>query len=184
MNAACNDLVVDARGVARFRGRRFSCSIGRSGIVKAKTEGDGGTPTGSFHLEQIYYRADRGLRPKSLLPTTAIRTNDGWSDDPSDRDYNHRVSLPYAYRHETLRRGDWLYDIVVVFDANRAPVVPGAGSALFLHLRRNVGVPTEGCIAFARPDLEWILENWTLKSRLVVNPQPTACVRRTPQIQS
>ena len=50
-----------------------------------------------------------------------------------------------------------LYDLVVIIGHNDAPVVLGAGSAVFLHLAREDWGPTEGCIAFRRPDLTAIL---------------------------
>jgi L,D-peptidoglycan transpeptidase YkuD (ErfK/YbiS/YcfS/YnhG family) len=47
-------------------------------------------------------------------------------------------------------REDGLYDIVVVLGHNDDPVVPGAGSAIFLHLKRDDGGPTEGCVGVDR----------------------------------
>jgi L,D-peptidoglycan transpeptidase YkuD (ErfK/YbiS/YcfS/YnhG family) len=47
-------------------------------------------------------------------------------------------------------RDDALYDVVVVLGHNDDPVVPGAGSAIFLHLMRDDGGPTEGCIGVPR----------------------------------
>jgi len=56
-------------------------------------------------------------------------------------------------------RADHLYDLVLVIGHNDSPVVPGAGSAVFVHLAHPDYRPTEGCIAFARADLEAILAN-------------------------
>jgi L,D-peptidoglycan transpeptidase YkuD (ErfK/YbiS/YcfS/YnhG family) len=50
-----------------------------------------------------------------------------------------------------------LYDLVVVIGHNDDPVVPGAGSAVFLHVARDDWAPTAGCIAFRREDLLAIL---------------------------
>ena len=36
---------------------------------------------------------------------------------------------------------------------NDDPVMPGKGSAIFLHVARDDYAPTEGCIALALPDL-------------------------------
>jgi L,D-peptidoglycan transpeptidase YkuD (ErfK/YbiS/YcfS/YnhG family) len=41
----------------------------------------------------------------------------------------------------------------VVLGHNDDPVVPGMGSAIFLHVARPDYGPTEGCVALARPDL-------------------------------
>jgi L,D-peptidoglycan transpeptidase YkuD (ErfK/YbiS/YcfS/YnhG family) len=92
----------------------------------------------------------------------------GWSDDPTDPDYNRPVRRPHRFGHEALRRPDPLYDLVAVLDWNRKPAVPGRGSAIFLHVWRKPRHPTEGCIAFRHADLRWILDRWTPRSRVVV----------------
>jgi L,D-peptidoglycan transpeptidase YkuD (ErfK/YbiS/YcfS/YnhG family) len=158
-----HDLVVGRWG-ARFRGRALPCAIGRGGIGDKRGEGDGITPAGVHRIEAVLRRADRG-------PTggaRAIGPRDGWSDDPRDPGYNAPVRRPHRFRHEALRRADRLYDAVAVLDWNRHPPVPGRGSAIFLHLWRKPRHPTEGCIAFARRDLDWILARWTPRSRVVV----------------
>lgn len=162
------DLLVRRGGFALFRGRRFPCAIGRGGFRLAKREGDGATPVGFFRLEHALYRPDRVAAPRTCLPVAPIRVWDGWSDDPEDPAYNRAVRQPHPWRCEGLRRPDPLYEIVVVFDANRSPVLPGAGSALFLHVWRKPRHPTAGCVAFPREDLLWILERWTPLSRLIV----------------
>lgn len=134
-----------------------------------KREGDGGTPVGVFELESVTWRPDRLPRPATELPCAPIRSWDGWSDDPRDPAYNQPVRLPHAHGCERLRRADPLYDLVVLFDANREPIEPGRGSALFLHCWRAPRYPTAGCVAFARDDLLWILERWSGRSRLVIN---------------
>lgn len=163
-----DDLVVGAAGRARFLGRDLPCSLGRAGLTDEKREGDGATPRGVFHIEAIYHRIDRWAPPPSLAPRAPIRAWDGWSDDPRDPAYNQRVRLPRGSSAERMRRADPLYDLVAVLDANRAPVKPGAGSAIFLHVWRRPRFPTAGCVAFARRDLAWILARWTPLSRVVI----------------
>ena len=63
-----------------------------------------------------------------------------------------------ALSHDELGRA---CDLVVVIGHNDAPAVPGAGSAVFLHLARADWGPTEGCIAFRRDDLTAILAEVT-----------------------
>jgi L,D-peptidoglycan transpeptidase YkuD (ErfK/YbiS/YcfS/YnhG family) len=156
------DLVVGRWG-ACFRGRRFPCAIGSGGIGDKRAEGDGITPAGRHRIEAVLVRPGR-----ARLAGRPIGPRDGWSDDPADPAYNRPVRLPRAARAEALFRPDPLYDIVAVLDWNRAPVVPGRGSAIFLHVWRRPRHPTEGCIAFARRDLVWILARWTPASRVVV----------------
>ena len=44
---------------------------------------------------------------------------------------------------------DEVYDLLVVIGYNLDPVVPGAGSAIFLHVARPDFSPTAGCVAVA-----------------------------------
>lgn len=158
-------------GRAVFRGRTYRCAIGRGGIARDKTEGDGVSPGGEFELVKILYRADRGAAPATSIETAAIAATDGWCDDPTHEDYNRPVSLPHAASCETMWREDGLYDLVVVTSHNSDPVIPGAGSAIFMHVAGGPDYPpTEGCIAFARGDLEAILQDWVPgKDKLVIS---------------
>ncbi|MBN9558912.1 MAG: hypothetical protein J0I26_15420, partial [Alphaproteobacteria bacterium] len=58
-----------------------------------------------------------------------------------------------------LWRDDHLYDVIVVLGFNDDPVVPGAGSAIFLHVARDDYGPTEGCVALPLPDLLAVLKS-------------------------
>jgi L,D-peptidoglycan transpeptidase YkuD (ErfK/YbiS/YcfS/YnhG family) len=144
--------------------RPFPCALGRAGIVRAdaKQEGDGGTPTGTLPLRRLLFRADRLSRPPSTVPAEPIAPDDGWCDDAADAAYNRPVRLPFAPNsdqpgHERLWREDAVYDLIGVLGWNDRPVVPGRGSAIFLHLARPGLTPTEGCVALALPDLLAIL---------------------------
>ncbi len=128
-------------------------ALGRGGIKALKREGDGGTPLGRFPIRQVLYRADRGLRPRTRLPVRAIRKDDGWCDDPADRNYNRLIKLPSRRSAEGLMRADHLYDVVLVLGYNDRPRVRGRGSAIFVHLARPGYTPTDGCIALSRRDL-------------------------------
>lgn len=164
-----SDLIVGPQGRARFGGRILPCAIGRGGITRDKREGDGATPAGIWRIEGGYYRADRMARPATALPLIPTGPRDGWSDDPGDSAaYNGPVHLPYPCSHERMRRGDTLYDLVLVLDHNRHPSEPGAGSAIFVHCWRGPRYPTAGCLAFALPDLRRIVERWTPRSRVII----------------
>ncbi|MEZ5830793.1 MAG: L,D-transpeptidase family protein [Dongiaceae bacterium] len=149
----------DTRGTARLGDRMFSCALGRSGLVVDKHEGDGGTPVGRFPFRRLLYRADRVQHIATRLPALHIEPEDGWCDDPESQDYNRPIRLPNSARHERLWRDDHLYDLVLVIGHNDDPIVPGAGSAVFLHVARPDYGPTEGCIAFRQEDLLAILSD-------------------------
>ncbi len=162
------DVVVSAARIARVGARRFRCAIGRGGIRLDKREGDGATPAGVWMLREVLYRADRIARPVTGLPVRALRADDGWCDAPGDPQYNRNVRLPYGASAEALWRHDRLYDLIVVVGYNDAPVVAGAGSAIFLHVARRGYKPTAGCVAFSRASLLAILSTADSRSRLVV----------------
>lgn len=158
-------IVVTPMGL-RFRGRRLPCAIGRGGVTSAKREGDGATPRGVHHIVGLLFRPDRLARPTAWARAIGLR--DLWSDDPADPAYNSRVRAPHGFSHETLRRADPLYDLVLVTDWNMSPARPGSGSAIFLHQWRRRGYATEGCIAMARPHIEWLAAHLAPGTALIV----------------
>ncbi|MGA9867755.1 MAG: L,D-transpeptidase family protein [Acetobacteraceae bacterium] len=138
-------------------GRVLRAALGRGGVTARKQEGDGATPVGVLTLRRLLYRADRLRPPACAVPLEPIAPTDGWCDDPDDPAYNRAVRLPYSGRHEALWREDAVYDVIGVLGWNDAPVRRGEGSAIFLHVARPDGAPTEGCIALARADLLVVL---------------------------
>jgi L,D-peptidoglycan transpeptidase YkuD (ErfK/YbiS/YcfS/YnhG family) len=148
---------VSADGLLRFQGATLRCSLGVGGISVAKQEGDGATPAGLLPIRRILWRADRGPRPTTTLPAEPIAPEDGWCDDPGHRDYNTRIRLPHAARHERLWRDDAVYDVIGLLGWNDVPVVRGRGSAIFLHVARPDLAPTEGCVALPEGDLRRLL---------------------------
>jgi L,D-peptidoglycan transpeptidase YkuD (ErfK/YbiS/YcfS/YnhG family) len=162
------EITVRAPGILSYGNQCVRCGLGKSGIRTNKREGDGATPAGHFALRRILYRADRLDRPASGLPTAPIGQADGWCDDPDDPNYNRPVALPYAGHHETLWRGDRLYDVIVVLGHNDQPPIKGLGSAVFLHIAANDYAPTEGCIALAQDDLCTLVKTAGLDAMLVI----------------
>lgn len=154
------ELTVRANGTADWRGRRLRCALGRSGISGDKREGDGATPSGVLIPLRVLYRPDRLPPPPTSLPTAALAADDGWCDDPDDAEYNRQVALPHGAGCEALWRDNRLYDLIAVTDFNADPVVPGRGSAIFVHLAKPGYAPTEGCIAFSLSDLRAVLRQW------------------------
>lgn len=131
------------------------CALGRAGVIAAeeKTEGDGCTPLGAYPFRQVFYRADKVDKPQTILPCSTITKSDGWCDASDHEAYNQLIHLPFEASHETLWRGDNIYDLILVIGHNDNPVEAGKGSAIFIHVAREGYTPTEGCIAFAKGDL-------------------------------
>jgi len=144
------------------------CTWGHGGISSSKREGDGATPVGTFPFRRVFFRSDRMEMPETCLPIQAIRLQDGWCDDINDELYNQYVLLPYGGHHEKLWRKDHVYDLILVVGHNDDPILPGKGSAIFVHLMRPEMTPTEGCVALNSQDLLRVIKEGTEKSSLVV----------------
>ena len=160
-------MVLTPRGL-RFRGRLYPCAIGRSGVTETKREGDGATPAGAHRIVGLLYRPDRMAPPADWA--VPIRPGDLWSDDPRHEDYNLMVRAPYPWSHETLRRADPLYDLVLVTDWNWPRAERGRGSCIFVHQWRRPGYPTAGCVALRRDHLREVAARIGYGTRLIVPP--------------
>lgn len=149
-------------------GMAAPCALGRAGVTFAKREGDGATPMGRFGLVAVLYRPDRLHRPITALPVHPINAADGWCDDPTDRNYNRPVTLPYPASHERLWREDNLYDVVVILDYNLRKPRPAGGSAIFLHLAAPGLPPTAGCVAVTPESMGRILRRCGPDTSLII----------------
>jgi L,D-peptidoglycan transpeptidase YkuD (ErfK/YbiS/YcfS/YnhG family) len=143
-------------------------ALGRGGIRANKREGDGGTPRGTFRLRRLWWRADRAVRPRTLLPVRRIRGNDGWCEDPLDRHYNQPIRLKADHPGDRLKRTDHLYDLIVELDHNTRPRIAGRGSAVFVHIARPGFAPTAGCVALTAGALRRLVARASPRTRIVI----------------
>jgi L,D-peptidoglycan transpeptidase YkuD (ErfK/YbiS/YcfS/YnhG family) len=155
------------RGHVQFGSLSVPCALGRSGVKALKREGDGATPRGRFRLRYVLYR-EGTKRPLTALGLRLIRRDDGWSDSPSDRNYNRKVRLPYGASAEHLWREDGLYDLVAVLGYNDMPRIRNRGSAIFMHIARSDFRPTEGCVALRGRDLRRLISRLPKQSDIVI----------------
>ena len=161
----------------RAIGKPIPVSVGKNGLAwgrgiyrhaghgPTKREGDGCAPAGVFRLGPAFGYAPRppaGCK----LPYRAITDRDYFVDAPAANDYNRWVTIPARDPNrpeqlwpsfERMKRSDRLYELGIVVQQNDRPIVKGRGSAIFLHVWRNPGVPTVGCTAMAREDLLMLL---------------------------
>jgi L,D-peptidoglycan transpeptidase YkuD (ErfK/YbiS/YcfS/YnhG family) len=130
--------------------------VGKNGVGQA-SESTSRTPAGVWPLTEAF----GGEPAVTRLPYRRVTTSDWWVSDAKSPYYNtHFSCAPGACPFdeaagENLGRAGAVYDRAVVIDYNRDPVVPGAGSAFFLHV--TDGRPTAGCVAIPKPDLEALL---------------------------
>ena len=133
--------------------------VGRSGVSASHREGDGTTPAGVFPLDSTVYGSlpDPGVRYRYHR----IECGDWWDEDPSSPDYNRFVHLPCGVRppfraeSEGLWKSTGAYRHLIPIRYNADPVVPGRGSAIFLHV--ETGRPTNGCVSLAESRLVRVL---------------------------
>jgi L,D-peptidoglycan transpeptidase YkuD (ErfK/YbiS/YcfS/YnhG family) len=127
-----------------------------SGLRKA--ERDGRAPAGVFRIGTIY-TYDAQLPAGADYPFHQVTTADAWSDDGASPDYNRFVTIPDPanpppwFAKQKMRHNDFAYRWLVEIRHNSDPPVPGAGSAIFFHIRRGVDRPTAGCTTMAESNL-------------------------------
>lgn len=144
-------------------------ALGRGGVRADKREGDGATPRGQFRPRRVWWRADRGPRPRTLLPVRRITRTDGWCEDPADRRYNRPIRLAGGNSGDSLWRADRLYDVFVELDHNVRPRVAGRGSAIFIHVARPNFAATAGCVALTSASLRRLLARIGPKTRIKIH---------------
>ena len=133
-------------------------TVGKSGLAtpEVKKEGDGKTPAGLYRLERAFGYAET---IKTGLTYRQATATDLWVDDAAHADYNKWVTAPTkAKSFEDMKRKDDLYEIGAVIEYNTDPVVPGKGSAIFLHVWGGPDKPTAGCVAIEKSKLSDLLE--------------------------
>ena len=130
----------------------FKCSIGKNGISKNKIEGDKKTPSGTYDIENLYFRKDKLKLPKTNLKKIKISKQMGWCNDINDKlNYNKLIINNKKLSQEKLFRKDYKYDILIPIKYNYNKRVLNKGSCIFLHLTKNYK-PTAGCIALNQKD--------------------------------
>ena len=122
-----------------------------------KKERDGRAPAGVFEIGEVF-GYDSSLPPGADYPYHRVTEADVWSDDPRSPNYNRHAVIdptnpPDNYTHEKMRSGDFAYHWLVEIRHNSDPPIPGAGSAIFFHIRRGVNRPTTGCTTMAEVNL-------------------------------
>jgi L,D-peptidoglycan transpeptidase YkuD (ErfK/YbiS/YcfS/YnhG family) len=153
-----------SQGLLTVGGKTHLCALGKGGIRALKREGDGATPLGRMRIVNAWFRADHVRFRSAPIGLTRISGRSGWCDAPDDRRYNQPVELPYPTSHETMRRKDGLYDLVIVLDFNLRPRKRGGGSAIFFHVARPGLMTTEGCVAVPAAVLMRLLPRLTART--------------------
>ena len=145
-----------------------SAVIGRNGLAPlgTKKEGDGRTPSGIFPLGPAFGYASSLA---TGLSYRQARDLDFWVDDVQSMQYNQWVTgKPKANSFERMKRSDNLYQYGIVIGYNANPIMPGAGSAIFMHVWRGYKSSTAGCVALNQRYLRKILRRLDQKYQPVI----------------
>lgn len=129
--------------------------VGVTGVSDHHREGDGSTPAGLYRIGSVMYgiAANPGVRSAYHQ----LSCGDWWDEDPASATYNtfQQVACgaapPFRGKSEALWQETTAYQHFAVVDYNADPVVPGAGSAVFIH--DDTGRPTIGCVSVAPSSL-------------------------------
>ncbi|PTX94756.1 hypothetical protein DB346_22365 [Verrucomicrobia bacterium LW23] len=151
----------------------IACLFGKNGMAWGrglhapqeglqKQEKDGRTPAGRFKIGKCLGQED-ALPKGATWPYQRVTERDAWVDDPTLPHYNQHVRLgadekaPAWFEKQRMKIGDFAYHWLLVIEHNTSNIVPGAGSAIFFHIRRGETRPTAGCTTMARGNLERLL---------------------------
>jgi L,D-peptidoglycan transpeptidase YkuD (ErfK/YbiS/YcfS/YnhG family) len=122
-----------------------------------KNERDKRAPAGVFRIGKIY-TYDTALPGGANYPFHTVTEADTWVDDVTLPQYNQHVTIdprnpPPWFEKQKMRHGDFAYRWLVEIRHNADPPAPGAGSAIFFHIRRGVDRPSAGCTTMAEENL-------------------------------
>ena len=147
--------------------------VGRSGITGHESEELTASPIGSYRLTEAFGRLPN---PGTRLPYFQTSPSDWWVSQPGAYYNTHQVctaNCPFntGTPNARLYYVSPQYDLAVVIDYNRTPVVQGAGSGIFLHV--TAGRPTNGCVSIPLPDLVHVMRwlNPAARPRILIGLQ-------------
>ena len=92
----------------------------------------------------------------------------GWCDDVyNKKNYNKLVQINEDIKCEKLYRNDNKYDFLIPVQYNSKKIIPGKGSAIFIHLTNNYKY-TDGCIALKKNDFLILIKLINKKTKIKI----------------
>ena len=144
-------------------GTAVAVSLGRAGLAWGRglhARCDGCAPAGIFAITALFGVAapDSPFASAAQLPYLCATPDLKAIDDPASAYYNRivdqsAVAQPDWSSCEDMLRSDRRYVVGAMVAHNSDPVVPGAGSCIFMHVWESAGAPTAGCTAMALADM-------------------------------
>ena len=141
-------------------------TVGSKGIGIVK-EGSKKTPEGVHGFTFAFGNASN---PGTKFEYKKVNKNHYWVDDPKSVNYNRWVDITKVKKDwnsaEHLASYKTLYKYALALDYNYNNVVPGNGSAFFLHV--GTGAPTAGCVAIPEKALVQVLSKLKPGAKIVI----------------
>jgi L,D-peptidoglycan transpeptidase YkuD (ErfK/YbiS/YcfS/YnhG family) len=137
----------------------WTARIGYAGFSNHHEEGDGTTPTGAYGIGPVMY--GNAPNPGVQYRYQRLVCGDWWDETPDSPEYNTFQYVPcgntppFGGDSEALWTETAAYPSFAVIEYNTAPVVPGAGSAIFIHA--DIGTATDGCVSLPLDELDALL---------------------------
>ena len=151
-------------------GKAFPVIVGKNGLgwgrglhqipkdaKYIKKEGDGKAPAGIFQLVNGF-----GYQPfKIKFPYKVYKETDHCVDDGKSKHYNQIIDstkVPKDYKSfERMKFPKNYYKYGLVVDHN-PQAIPGAGSCIFMHIKKPNHIPTVGCTAMSEDEIKTVLK--------------------------
>lgn len=147
-------LIETVDGIERVVLGPVPARVGRNGVKRDRREGDGTTPLGSMAITGAFGSA---AKARTDLAYRRVVEGDCWISDVGDQLYNRRVrrtrcDAPNEDLYRIATGGAYEYALTTAYNTN--PVVPGKGSAIFVHVHSYDAAgrikPTSGCVSVSR----------------------------------
>jgi len=157
-------------------GGPWTAAIGSNGFSDHHREGDDTTPTGIYSVGPTMY--GNSPNPGVRYAYHQLVCGDWWDEDPTSAEYNTFQHVPcgqappFGGASEPLWIETTAYPSLAFVDYNTDPVVPYAGSAIFVHA--DIGTPTAGCVTIPLTDLDQLLRWLDPADSPVIVMGPTA----------
>jgi len=152
----------------------YSAVVGRNGIAQygEKREGDGKTPAGNYRISAIFGKNE----PKNLkMPFIKTEPNLYCIDDSKSKQYNRIVDSKKIEKDfdsfEYMFRSDEQYDLGAVIGYNESSEA-NKGSCIFMHIQKDDGSPTAGCIAMKEEELNSLLHRLDISKNPHIEIKP------------
>jgi D-alanyl-D-alanine dipeptidase len=171
-------------------GKPIAVKVGKNGLAwgrglhripqratRLKREGDGRAPAGIFRLPYAF--GDQPIRLRYAYHTMTRQHH--CVDDGHSKYYNQviesqKIRKDYkSFEHMKFPSGLYSYGLFVDHNPKR---IAGAGSCIFVHIKKPNGKPTVGCTAMGKSEIVTLLKWLDSKKKPLLVQAPAGVMKR------